>query len=191
MIKALSLAAALAVLPLAAAAQEAASPEASVASAEAAIEAAAERFEARMEEFGERAEALGADESLTDEQREIRVAALWGEYAPDVQAFTAVVSEHAAQIAGQALAEVNIEAVVAEAMAAVNASGAMAAAGGMAINGAWASNDPEHMATYGLMAEYALGGALDEVDAAMVEINEATAKIAAGAATEPAPPAAD
>lgn len=191
MIKALSLAAALAVLPLAAAAQEAASPEASVASAEAAIEAAAERFEARMEEFGERAEALGADESLTDEQREIRVAALWGEYAPDVQAFTAVVSEHAAQIAGQALAEVNIEAVVAEAMAAVNASGAMAAAGGMAMNGAWASNDPEHMATYGLVAEYALGGALDEVDAAMVEINEATAKIAAGAATEPAPPAAD
>lgn len=191
MIKALSLAAALAVLPLAAAAQEAASPEASVASAEAAIEAAAERFEARMEEFGERAEALGADESLTDEQREIRVAALWGEYAPDVQAFTAVVSEHAAQIAGQALAEVNIEAVVAEAMAAVNASGAMAAAGGMAINGAWASNDPEHMATYGLVAEYALGGALDEVDAAMIEINEATAKIAAGAATEPAPPAAD
>ncbi|OGN41964.1 MAG: hypothetical protein A2623_06400 [Caulobacterales bacterium RIFCSPHIGHO2_01_FULL_70_19] len=191
MIKALSLAAALAVLPLAAAAQEAASPEASVASAEAAIEAAAERFEARMEEFGERAEALGADESLTDEQREIRVAALWGEYAPDVQAFTAVVSEHAAQIAGQALAEVNIEAVVAEAMAAANASGAMAAAGGMAMNGAWASNDPEHMATYGLMAEYALGGALDEVDAAMVEINEATAKIAAGAVTDPAAPAAD
>lgn len=191
MIKALSLAAALAVLPLAAAAQEAASPEASAASAEAAIEAAAERFEARMEEFGERAEALGADESLTDEQREIRVAALWGEYAPDVQAFTAVVSEHAAQIAGQALAEVNIEAVVAEAMAAVNASGAMAAAGGMAMNGAWASNDPEHMATYGLMAEYALGGALDEVDAAMVEVNEATAEIAAGAVTDPAPPAAD
>ena len=191
MIKALSLAAALAVLPLAAAAQEAASPEASVASAEAAIEAAAERFEARMEEFGERAEALGADESLTDEQREIRVAALWGEYAPDVQAFTAVVSEHAAQIAGQALAEVNIEAVVAEAMAAANASGAMAAAGGMAMNGAWASNDPEHMATYGLMADYAVGGALDEVDAAMVEVNEATAEIAADVDAETAAPAAD
>lgn len=192
MIKALSLAAALAVLPLsAAAAQETTSPETSAVSAEAAIEAAAERFEARMEEFGERAEALGADESLTDDQRETRIAALWGEYAPDVQAFTAVVSQHAAQIAGQALAEVDIEAVVAEAMREVNLSGAMAAAGGMAMNGAWASNDPEHMATYGLMADYAIGGALDEVDAAMTEVNAATAEIAADAVAEPAPPAAD
>lgn len=196
MIKALSLAAALAVLPLAAAAQETASPETaspetSAAAAAAAIEAAAERFEARMEEFGERAEALGADESLTDDQRETRVAALWGEYAPDVQAFTAVVSQHAAQIAGQALAEVDIEAIVAEAMAEVHASGAMAAAGGMAVNGAWASNDPEHMATYGLMADYAIGGALDEVDAAMTEVNAATAGIAAEAVAAPADPAAD
>lgn len=192
MIKALSLAAALAVLPLSAAgAQEAPSPEAAAASSEAAIEAAAERFEARMEEFGERAEALGADESLTEEQREIRVAALWGEYAPDVQAFTAVVSEHATRIAGQALAEVDIEAVVAEAMTEVNLSGAMAAAGGMAMNGAWASNDPEHMATYGLMADYALGGAIDEVDAAMEEADAAMEEVAAEAPAAPAPPAAD
>jgi hypothetical protein len=192
MIKALSLAAALAVLPLsAAAAQETAPPETSTVSAEAAIEAAAERFEARMEEFGERAETLGADESLTEEQREARIAALWGEYAPDVQAFTAVVSQHAAQIAGQALAEVDIEAVVAEAMREVNLSGAMAAAGGMAMNGAWASNDPEHMATYGLMADYALGGALDEVDAAMEEVDAATAEIAAEVPAAPAAPAAD
>ena len=192
MIKALSLAAALAVLPLsAAAAQETAPPETSTVSAEAAIEAAAERFEARMEEFGERAETLGADKSLTEEQRETRIAALWGEYAPDVQAFTAVVSQHAAQIAGQALAEVDIEAVVAEAMREVNLSGAMAAAGGMAMNGAWASNDPEHMATYGLMADYALGGALDEVDAAMEEVDAATAEIAAEVPAAPAAPAAD
>ena len=192
MIKALSLAAALAVLPLsAAAAQETPSPDASSVSAEAAIEAAAERFEARMEEFGDRAEALGADESLTDEQRETRIAALWGEYAPDVQAFTAVVSRHAAQIAGEALAAVDVEAIVAEAMREVNLSGAMAAAGGMAMNGAWASNDPEHMATYGLMADYAVGGALDEVDAAMVEVNEATAEIAADVDAETAAPAAD
>ena len=78
MIKALSLAAALAILPLSAAAadpQEAEVSEAATA-AEAAIEAAAERFEARMEEFGERAEALGADESLTEDQRELRIAAL-------------------------------------------------------------------------------------------------------------------
>ena len=187
MIKALSLAAALAILPLSAAAadpQEAESAEAAATSAEAAIEAAAERFELRMEEFGERAEALSADESLPEEQREARVAALWGEYAPDVQAFTAVVTEHAATIAGQALAEVDIEALVAEAMSEVDMSGVMAMAGGMAANGSWASNDPEHMATYGLMADYALGGALDEVDAA-------TAEIAVEADTAPAAPAAD
>lgn len=196
MIKALSLAAALAILPLsAAAAQEPETAGAAATSAEAAIEAAAERFELRMEEFGERAEALSADESLPEEQREARVAALWGEYAPDVQAFTAVVTEHAATIAGQALAEVDIEALVAEAMSEVDMSGVMAMAGGMAANGSWASNDPEHMATYGLMANYALGGALDEVDEAMDELDAATAEIAveaeAEAETAPAAPAAD
>ena len=187
MIKALSLAAALAVLPLSvAAAQEPETAEASAASAEAAIEAAAERFELRMEEFGERAEALGADESLPEEQREARIAALWGEYAPDVRAFTAVVTEHAGTIAGQALAGIDLEAVVADAMAGVDMSGAMAAAGGMAANGSWASNDPEHMATYGLMADYALGGAADAVDEALVEVDAATAAIAAEAPTAPA-----
>jgi hypothetical protein len=40
----------------------------------------------------------------------------------------------------------------------------------MAANGAWASNDPEHMTTYGLMADYALGTALDSVEAAQGEI---------------------
>ena len=189
MIKALSLAAALAVLPLsAAAAQEPETTEAAATSAEAAIEAAAERFELRMAEFGERAEVLSADESLPEEQREARVAALWGEYAPDVQAFTAVVTEHAATIAGHALAEVDIEALVAEAMSGIDMSGAMAMAGGMAANGSWASNDPEHMATYGLMADYAIGGAMDEVDAATAEIE---AEIAVEAETAPAPPAAD
>jgi len=192
MIKALSLAAALAILPLsAAAAQEPETTGAAATGAEAAIEAAAERFELRMEEFGERAEALSADESLPEEQREARVAALWGEYAPDVQAFTAVVTEHAATIAGQALAEVDIEALVAEAMSEVNMSGAMAMAGGMAANGSWASNDPEHMATYGLMADYAIGGALDEVDEAMDELDAATAEIAVEAEIAPAEPAAD
>lgn len=169
MIKALSLAAALAILPLsaAAAAADPQEPESASAASEAAIEAAAERFEARMEEFGARAEALNDDESLSEEQREARVAALWGEYAPDVQAFTTLVTEHATTIAGQALAEVDIEALVSEAMAGIDLSGVGAMAGGMAANGSWASNDPEHMATYGLMADYVIGGALDEVDEAM------------------------
>jgi hypothetical protein len=174
MIKALSLAAAFALLPLAASAQ---TPGAS----EAAIEAAAEAFEARMEAFGERAEVIAEDASLTEAQREVRIAALWTEYQPDVSAFTVIVSEHAAAIAGEALAAIDVDALVAEALAGVEASGALGAAQGIAANGAWASNDPEHMATYGLMAEYAVGEAMEEaqveIDAALAEADEAVADI--------------
>jgi len=181
MIKALSLAAALALLPMSAAvAQDARGPS------EAAIDAAAEAFEARMEAFGTRAEAISEDASLTEAQRETRIAALWTEYQPDVSAFTAVVTQHASTIAAQALAGIDLEAIVAEALSAVEESGALVSAQGMAANGAWASNDPEHMATYGLMADYALGTAMDsveeaqgEVEAAMDEAGEAIAKAAA------------
>jgi len=171
MIKALSLAAALALLPLSAA-MAGEDPGAS----EAAIEAAAEAFEARMEAFGERAEAISEDESLSEEQREQRIAALWAEYSPDVQAFTATVTEHAAGIAAEALAEVDLEAIIAEALADVDigevAAGAMAGAQGMAANGAWASGDPEHMQTYGLVAQYLVGEAMDQVDVAMESVAE-------------------
>ncbi len=166
MIKALSLAAALALLPLSAAvAQDARGP------AEAAMEAAAEVFEARMESFGERAEAINEDTSLSKAERDARIAALWTEYQPDVTAFTAVVSRHASAIAAEALAEIDIEAIVAEALAGVETSGALAAAQGIATNGAWASNDPEHMATYGLMADYVVGSVMDSLDEAQVEID--------------------
>lgn len=185
MIKALSLAAALALLPLSAAmAGEDPGPS------EAAIEAAAEAFEARMEAFGERAEAISEDESLSEEQREQRIAALWAEYSPDVQAFTATVTQHATAIAAEALADIDVEAIVAEALANVDVeeitagamagidiealaaeamagpevAGALAGAQGMVVNGSWASGDPEHMATYGLVADYALGEALDSAD---------------------------
>lgn len=191
MIKALSLAAALALLPLSASvAGETRGPS------EDAIEAAAEAFEARMEAFGERAEAISEDESLSEEQRELRIAALWTEYSPDVQAFTATVSQHAGSIAAEALAGLDIETMVSEALAGVDVgsitadamagidiaaltseamaspevAGALAGAQGMAMNGSWASNDPEHMATYGLVAEYALGEALDSVDEAEAEL---------------------
>ena len=190
MIKALSLAAALAILPLATAAAAQTPPGPS----EAAIEAAAEAFEARMEAFGERAEVIAEDQSLTEAQREIRIAALWTEYQPDVTAFTAVVSEHAAAIAGEALAGIDVDALVAEALAGVEASGALNAARGIAANGAWASNDPEHMATYGLMAEYAVGEAMDsldeiegEVEAAVEEANETAAEAVAAADTVETP----
>ena len=192
MIKALSLAAALAVLPLSAAlaADPQTAPQApSTDAAEAAIEAAAERFEARMEAYGERAEAISEDDSLTTDQKKLRIAAVWAEYEPDVTAFTAVVSEHVGAIVGGALADIDIEGIVAEAMTAVEDSGALRVAGGVATNGAWASNDPEHMATYGLVAQYAVGEALDAVDEATA--GEISVHLDADDEAEAAEPAQD
>ncbi|GAA0641596.1 hypothetical protein [Brevundimonas lenta] len=164
MFKALSLAAALAVLPISASAGDVRGPS------EDAIEAAAARFEARMEAFSDRAESISEDETLSEAQREVRIAALWAEYQPDVDAFTAVVSEHAGKIAEEALADLDIDAMVTAALDEVEASGALNLAQGLAVNGAWASDDPEHMETMGLVAEYAVGEALDAVDAATADI---------------------
>lgn len=178
MIRALSLAAALAVLPLSAALAE----EPQTAS-EAAIEAAAEAFEARMEAFGERAEAISEDESLTETQREARIAAIWTEYQPEVMAFTAEVSRHAGQIAQEALANIDVEALVADALNDPEVQDALRTAPilaqGMVTNGAWAANDPEQMVTYGLIAQYALDQATDVVaadDAEAVEADDEAAE---------------
>ncbi len=173
MIKVLSLAAALALLPLSVAvAADVRGPS------EDALEAAANAFEARMEAFGARAEAISADKGLTEAQRELRIATLWSEYQPDVTAFTAEATRHASAIAAEALAGIDVDAIVSEALAEVEASGALNAARGIAANGAWASHDPEHMATYGLMAEYVVGEAIDALDEAEVEIAAATADAA-------------
>lgn len=169
MIKALSLAAALALLPMSAAvAGDTRGPS------EDAIESAAAAFEARMEAFGERAEAIANDNNLTEAQREARIAALWSEYEPDVTAFTATVTLHASAIAAAALAEIDIEAIVTEALSEVEVSGALsgavASAGGIAANGAWASNDPAHLETYGLVADYAIGSAMDSLEEIQGEV---------------------
>ena len=178
MIRALSLAAALAVLPLSAALAD----EPQTAS-EAAIEAAAEAFEARMEAFGERAEAISEDESLSEAQREARIAALWTEYQPEVSAFTAEVSRHAGQIAQEALANIDVEALVADALNDPEVQEALRTAPilaqGMVTNGAWAANDPEQMVTYGLIAQYALDQATHVVvsdDAEAVEAGDEAAE---------------
>ena len=189
MIKALSLAAALALLPISAAvAGDVRGPS------EDALEAAAEAFEARMATFGERAEAISEDAALTDEQKSLRIAALWTEYQPDVVAFTAMATRVAPAIAAEALADIDVEALVGDAMSQADLSGAMATAQGVATNGAWASNDPEHMATYGLMADYAVGEAMDSIDEASAEIAAATAQAeaeVARAAAEAATPDED
>ncbi|MDP3404554.1 MAG: hypothetical protein Q8S03_07690 [Brevundimonas sp.] len=166
MIRMLSLAAALAVLPLSSAL--AADPRTA---SEAAIETAAKAFEARMEAFGEQAERIQGDRSLTEAQREARIAVLWQDYAPEVSAFTAEISSHASQIAQQALANIDVEALVADAMNNPEVQSALRAApilaGGVAANGAWAAQDPEQMITYGLIAQYALDQAADAVDEAV------------------------
>ena len=161
MIRALSLAAALALLPVSAAvAQE------SKTAAEVQLEAAAAAFEAKMEEFGERAEAIQDDDALDDTTKGLRVAALWAEYQPHVTAFTTMATAQAGEIASQALAEIDIDAMVAESLA-----GVAPMVHGMASNSAWAQADPDQMVTYGLMADYAVAqsqDALDEVDAAFM-----------------------
>ncbi|AQR63297.1 hypothetical protein BZG35_01905 [Brevundimonas sp. LM2] len=158
MIRALSLAAALAILPLSSA--MAGEPQTA---SETAIEAAGAAFEARMAAFGERAEAISADESLTADQREARIAAIWTEYAPEVSAFTAEISRHAGAIAQEALADIDVEALVADAMNDPEVQGALRAAPVMAISGAWAADDPEQLVTYQLIAQYALDQASDAV----------------------------
>ncbi len=165
MIRALSLAAALAVLPLSSA--MAADPQTA---SEAAIEAAAEAFEARMEAFGERAEAVSEDKSLSETQRETRIAALWAEYQPEVAAFTAEISRHAGLIAQEALADIDVEALVADAMNDPEVQGALRAAPAIAANSTSSIGDPEQMVTYGLIAQYALDQAADAVGDAEADV---------------------
>ena len=174
MIRILSLAAALAVLPLSSAlAEETKTPQSP---SEAAIEAAAEAFEARMETFGERAEAINDIPGLTGTQRESRMAALWAEYQPEVAVFTAAIAEHAGSIAAAALADIDLKAIVDDALTSPEVQQAMAGAQGMATNGAWAQADPEQMVTYGLMAQYGLDQAMDaaEADAAAAAVDNET-----------------
>lgn len=138
--------------------------------AEAAIEAAEAAFEARMEDFGARAEAISEDETLSDMQKATAIAALWAEYEPEVTAFVAQVTTLAADVALTALSEVDVASLMAD----IDVAGLTAEAvrtgalvgSGIAANGAWASQDPEHMQTYGLMAEYALGQAEEGLAAA-------------------------
>ncbi len=174
MVRAFSLAAALALLPLSAALAQDAAPTtaeakaeaAATAAAEARIEAAAEAFEARMEAFGERAEALAENAALSEAQKGTAMAALWAEYQPEVSAFTAEITAQAGAIAQAALADIDVEDLVEDAMKSEEFKGAMDAANGMARNGAWDQNDPEQRVTYELIADYAMGEASEAVEEA-------------------------
>ena len=187
MIRVASLAVALAVLPLSAAVAQAPTQTpapAAQAASEAAMEAASAAFEARMEGFGKRAEAIAEAEGLTEAQRESRMAALWAEYQPEVAVFTAAIAEHTGAIAAAALADIDLKAIVDDALTSPEVQQAMAGAQGMATNGAWAQADPEQMVTYGLMAQYGLDQAMDAVSV------DADAEAADDAAEASPPPPA-
>lgn len=150
--------------------------------AEAAIEAAAAAFEARMEGFGRRAEAIEADKGLTDVQRGARMAALWGEYQPEVAVFTAAIAQQAGAVAQAALAgvaqaglgDLDVGRLVSDVLSDPEIQEAIrlgpALGMGMATNGAWAQNDPEQMVTYGLMAQYGMDLAMDSAEDAMADV---------------------
>jgi len=161
------LAAALALLPVSTAVAETQKT-----SAELSLESAAAVFERKMEEFGARAERIQADDSLSETQKGLRIAALWSDYQPHVADFTAEATRQASQIAQAALAEIDIEAVVREATAEIAPM-----VEGLSSNGAWVQADPEHMVTYGLIAQYGMDQALDAMD-----------EVEAALAVPPAPP---
>ena len=171
MIRLLSLTAALALLPLSSAlAQDGPAPAADA--AEARLDAAASAFEARMEEFGKRAEAISEDAGLSEAERGRRVAALWAEYQPDVTAFTAQATQHAGEVAAQALQDIDVEALVQDALNDPEVKQAMeegmqkgvVTAEGIARNSAWTNPDNDQRVTYGLIAQYALDQAADAVE---------------------------
>lgn len=174
MIRLLSLTAALALLPLSSALAQDAAPAPN--SAEAKLEAAAGAFEARMEAFGKRAEAISEDDSLSETEKGARIAALWSDYSPDVAAFTAEATRHASELAAEALKDIDVNALVSEAMNDPEVQSAMqngiAAGTGIAQNSAWTNPDPEQLETYGLIAQYALDQAEDAVAAEGLEAPE-------------------
>ena len=181
MIRLLSLTAALALLPLSSALAQDGTPAPE--SAEVRLETAASAFEARMEAFGERAEAISEDKNLSESVRGQRVAALWAEYAPDVAAFTAEATKHASEIAAQTLKDIDVDALVADALNSPEVKQAIeegvhkgvVTANGIAQNSAWTNPTPEQMETYSLVAQYALDQAADAVveDDMAAEVPEA------------------
>lgn len=211
MIKALSLAAAIVVLPTGVWAQDRPAPTAAnvcVASVDASdlsiddeiddadmtpsvrrLAQAARDLGERMETFGTRAGAICENQALSDDEKESRISALWAEYEPDMASFTALAGSLGQQIASETTFEIDLGTLVEEAMVEVQSSGAIQGAMGIAQNSAWTSGDPEHMATMLLVADYAVGEATDAIEEASAELAAATDQVEVEVATsqKPAP----
>ncbi|MEH6665198.1 MAG: hypothetical protein V7678_10135 [Brevundimonas sp.] len=83
-------------------------------------------IEARMGAFGASVEALNDDATLSDAEREARMAALWTEYGPDLMAFAASAAEVGLNTAGTMMQTMDFGAVVQTALAQADVAGAMA-----------------------------------------------------------------
>ena len=87
-------------------------------------------------------------------------------------AFTAQATQHAGEVAAQALQDIDVEALVQDALNDPEVKQAMAdgmahgvAAGeGVVRNSAWTNPDKDQIETYGLIAQYALDQAADAVE---------------------------
>lgn len=166
MIRVLTLTAALVLAPLAIATSASAfdgdptpAQTAAQTAAEVALEQAAADFEARMQTFRDQAEPIRKDSRLSENEREEKLETLWDAYADEVETFTTLATQQAAEIAALALASIDMDAIIAEATQTTSA-----VALGMARNGAWAVDDPDQAVTYGLMADYAIHAVADAMD---------------------------
>lgn len=83
-------------------------------------------MESRMAAFGAGVEALDEDGTLTEAEREARMAALWAEYGPDVIAFTTSAAEMGLNTAGTMMQTMDLGAMVEAALSQADIAGAMA-----------------------------------------------------------------
>lgn len=182
MFKAFTLASALMILPVMASAQDVPAAAASATTCIARIQTAAtppsgatvsprsrqslaevaQAFGSRMEAFGTRAGAVCADSDMNEAQKEVRIAALWAAYEPDLAAFTSV--SPLTYSGPRSLEDTASE----TAAGALGARALASKTGGLEVptNSAWMSVDPEHPEATTLIVDYALSGASEALEIA-------------------------
>lgn len=91
-----------------------------------ALEQNLSNIEARMAALGAGVQALDDDQSLTEAERNARMAALWAEYGPDAVAFVGSAAELGLNTAGTMMQAMNVGALVEPGLAQADMAGAMA-----------------------------------------------------------------
>lgn len=108
-----------------------------------------------MEAFGARAGDVCANPDLSDEEKEVRIARLWVDYAPNLSAFGAVSRQTS-----------TVETIVSGGVTAAEASGGI----GIARNSAWTSGDLDAVVGTTLPVDYALSEATDALRDAVTAV---------------------